>query len=119
MKILTIIPYYFVWHYTVAIHNFIRIWSDFAWFIFNYFSIGFFAKSLFLPIGKIADKKVSVVSIFFLRCVGFFVRLIVIIISLFFIILLFFVGGALFFLWLFLPFVIGFLFFSGLTALIK
>ncbi|HMO79010.1 MAG TPA: hypothetical protein PJ997_02150 [Candidatus Paceibacterota bacterium] len=117
MKFLLLIPYYVVWHYTLAISNIILILNNFIWFAYDFFSVEIFLKKFFHPIGYVKIIKIkksnNLLRIFF----GFFVKTFVLIIALFVISIMFFIGTIFFLTWLILPILIPFILISGLIAL--
>lgn len=44
-----LVPIYFLWHYTVAIKNLLRVWRNFILFFYHFFSIGLLLSSLLAP----------------------------------------------------------------------
>lgn len=126
MKFFNLIPYYFTWHYTKAINNFVNIWTNYLWFTLNYFSIKTLFLSLFLPYRKLTednyykktDEEHKVVTIMMI-IVGVFLRLGVLLVGFFSLILNIFIGVVMFFVWILLPIISTALIVTGVIALIK
>lgn len=127
MNPITILNGYFLWHYTSAFTDFLRVWGNFLWFVQHFFSIPSLFKTLFSPWKRLHEEyQKGLNSDFFgtlvvnaiMRIIGVIVRLIFIIIGTIFLIVVF-LGGLLFFLfWIIMPFAIVTLFITGLGILI-
>jgi len=129
MKILSLIPYYFAWHYTQAILNFFSIWANFIRFATTHFSFVILLKTLFMPYKRLTEKyrgglnleqlfETLVIS-FVMRIVGFIIRTLIILIGLIVLLIVLFSGTVLFLIWLILPFLLIFLFVVGILAVFK
>lgn len=115
MSSLLHIPFsYLLWHYTVAWSDLVRLYRNFSWFLWNFFSIRILFGTLFSPWRRLhegARKDIggllgSVIINLILRGIGFVARSATILTGLIALILL-----ALFFLvflvaWPFLPFLV-------------
>jgi hypothetical protein len=128
MKLFSLVPYYFVWHYTLAIKNLFGICGNFIWFLYNFFSFKVLLQTLFSPYKRLTERynggldieqllEVIVINIL-MRLVGFIARSIVLIIGFVVFILALLLIGVGIFVWLLLPFILLFMFFSGLIALV-
>jgi len=129
MNLLLIIPYYLSWHYTNGILGLFSIFKNLIWFLWNFYSIEIFFKTLFSPFKRLDVKTKNtkafdiesffsaLVTSFIMRLVGFFFRIAVILFGLLSILILIIGAIILFFIWLFLPFIIVFIFFVSLKAL--
>jgi hypothetical protein len=124
MKFFKLIPYYFSWHYTYALADFISAWNNYLWFVSNYFSIGFLIRNLLKPFRQLSENKtldkvnselkiVTFLMIFF----GLLIRIATITAGIFawFIVLL--TGLISFFAWLILPFLMIIMFLVSFGAL--
>ncbi len=118
----------FVWVYFVAPLQFIKIWSDFIWFIYHFFSIRILVTTLFSKwqrIGEVRTKRgfEELFSVFvinsLMRIVGFIVRSIVIIAGLITLLLAVLLGIILFILWFILFPLIVITFATGVRFLIS
>lgn len=120
---------YIFWHYTFAISDFFRIWMNFFWFVFNYFSIGLLFRTLFSPWRRMTEKKSRGFNLAewgevlfvnaMMRIVGFLMRSILIVVGLVALFIVFVFGLIAFFLWLFAPIAVIILFFWGIKFLLK
>lgn len=128
MNYLWLIPYYVSWHYTYAIVELVNNFKNFIWFIWNFFSIPLLFRTLFRPFQRIKERyklndgpKVVLESItvnIISRVVGFVIRSFMIVAGVSASIAIFILGVLVFILWLFLPLILGFIFISGLRAII-
>lgn len=126
MKFLSLIPYYFSWHYTDALINLFNLWGNLTWFIYNYFSFEALVKTFFLPLRRSGEKYLfrpkiekvlnSKMILPILILFGMVARGSVIIAGLFVLSLVFFLGTIFFIVWFILPILITFLFVAGLIA---
>jgi hypothetical protein len=126
MKFFMLIPYYITWHYTFALGEFISAFSNFLWFLSNYFSISTLFRSLFKPIRKWNEKRLTDFSKKEIKIVTFInsifstvIRITVIIGGVCAWILSIILGLFLFFLWLILPIVILVALIASIIVLIK
>lgn len=130
MRTFLIAPYYISWHYTTAIISYFKIWSNFLWFVNDFFSIQILIRTLFAPWQRIRENYnagsldvqgffESLVANILMRIVGAIVRLITIIIGIIFLLIVFTAGLLGFFIWLLLPFLILFVFIFSLISLYK
>ena len=128
MAIGIILKNLFVWTYFIAPMQFLRIWSDFIWFLYNFFSIRLLTTTLFSKwrrIGEVQRKRgfEELFSAFvinsLMRIVGFIVRSIVIIAGLVMIILTTILGAIVFIAWFFLPVFIIATFAAGVHFLVS
>lgn len=121
------IPYYISWHYGRALTDIFRIWTNFLWFIYHFFSIPFLLSTLFSPWRRLhetykggldfAELGTTIVINILMRIVGAVARLAIILFGLG-ILLSFFVLGILFFiLWVLMPLIIVTLFTTGVRYL--
>lgn len=117
----------FVWMYFIAPLQFLKIWSNFVWFLYNFFSIRLLAGTLFSKWRRIGEtqRKRGFEELFsafvinsLMRIVGFIVRTFVIIAGLATISLSILLGVILFISWFFLPLLIIIMFATGIRFLI-
>ena len=119
---------YFFWHYGRAFWEMFGIFGNFAWFFYNFFSVGILTRTLISPIWRLEEKYKkgfdpqalfeSLVVNLISRIVGFLLRIVLIIsgiISEFLLIGIFLITFAA---WIILPVLIPILFIGGLTLLI-
>ena len=128
MSFFIVLPYYVKWHYGQAISDLLRIWHNFMSFIFRFFSIKDLTTHLFSPWQRMQEGYAKGSSLedmasakfvnLMMRIVGFFVRILFIFLGLIFLILCFSLGIVTLFAWIFLPFIIIFSVFQGITFLI-
>lgn len=127
MNTFTLIPYYFSWHYTSAIKNLFKIWRNFIWFVYNFFSISILTRTLFSPFKRLKENYgggldiekwfESVVVTTIMRVVGFCIRFVVITFGLFFVFLMATVGLLLIMIWFLVPFILVTMFVGGLISI--
>jgi len=89
MKIVPFFAYYVWWHYTLAYRNLWGIYTNYFWFIYNFFSIPLLFRTMFYPWKKMGEdykKGFDVKSFFstfiintFMRLVGVLIRFITIV----------------------------------------
>ncbi len=126
MHVFLALPYYLSWHYTEALVDMRRIWTNFFVFIFNFFSISLLLQTLFSPwhkvqesYGKIEDLFGNIIINTMMRLVGAIVRLIFIVMGVFSLITCAVVGLAAVVFWLVLPFILIYTFLQGINLLTK
>ena len=105
--------YYFRWHYGRAFSDIVRIWTNFIWFIWNFFSIGLLLRTFFSPFKRMDEERKkglyvqniidTVIVNTLMRIVGALFRMVVIFFGLIALVAVL-VGGVLFFaVWLVFP----------------
>ena len=124
MRFWQVIGYYLIWHYGPALLDIWRIYKNFIWFLYHFFSIPLLLKTLFSPLERLHEKynKNLDISDFFatlvvnslMRFVGATLRLFVILVGVVSITLSVFGGFLFLFFWFFLPAFIPILFFWGI-----
>lgn len=108
-----LLPRYLAWHYSVGMTDFLRIWGNFFWFFFNFFSIALLLRTLFTPFQRLDEKyapglqpgkwaETLTVNIL-MRFVGAALRLFLVAIGIVAIITTAIVGALLFLTWVFAP----------------
>jgi len=114
MGFATLLPVYFLWHYTTALRDLIGLWGNFLWFVLNFFSVGLLARTLFSPWRRLKEYKRSrgldlgealgnaAVNLI-MRLVGVFVRAATIIAGLVVGVFVLASGVVAFFVWLAMP----------------
>lgn len=128
MKIATLVPYYFVWHYTLALKNLIKIWGNFVWFVYNYFSFKVLLRTLFSPYKRLTERyhggldieqlMESIVVNALMRLIGFSIRIVVLLIGAIGVVLTFVAGTIFLAIWFLLPFVLLFMFIAGIVSVV-
>lgn len=127
MKYLLIFPYYLSWHYSKGIAEVAIALKNFVLFVPEFFSIGTLLKTLFSPFQRLKEHYsggLKISEFFEVITVNILMRLVGLVIRSFFITLgvLCFIGALilaiiLFFVWLVIPLVLAFFFFSSIIAL--
>jgi len=129
MNFLSIIPYYFLWHYSQGLLDYFKVWKNLVWFLWNFFSIKILVKTFFTPFQRLKETysggldlerfATSILITTLMRLVGMIIRSAIIIFGLISL-LIFIIGGLLgIVVWLFLPLIILWLMFISVIALIK
>jgi hypothetical protein len=128
MKFFSLVPYYFTWHYTLAIKNLFHICLNFIWFIWNFFSFKILLKTLFTPYKRLTEHYnggldierflETIVVNLLMRIVGFIARSVVLILGLISLVIVSISSVFVLFIWLLLPFILLFFFVSGLIAIV-
>ncbi|MCK5060047.1 MAG: hypothetical protein KAR00_02805 [Candidatus Pacebacteria bacterium] len=123
----TFIPHYLVWHYTRAIKDFFKVFRNFIWFFYHFFSIPVLARTLFSPFRRMGEqyKEGLDIEAFFetfvvntlMRIVGVVARIFVIGAGIVTIVLAVVLGIALFGVWILLPAFVPTLFLMGITGI--
>lgn len=116
------------WYYSTALRNLFKIWRDFVWFFYHFFSIGVLFRTLFSPWRRLDEgyKKGLELEAWFetfivnslMRVVGAMMRMLFIIIGLVALILITISIVPLILAWIIFPFVLLALFIIGLRFLI-
>lgn len=130
MSILRLIGNYFLWHYGYAFIGMFRIWSNFFWFFYHFFSIPVLIRTLFSPWKKMREEResagFSIQGIFsilvvntIMRIIGFLFRVVLIAIGIISIIFVFFAGVIVFIVWILAPVLMLLSFVSGIIFLFK
>ena len=121
MNLAAFFPQYFLWHYTVALADFVRAVSNFFWFLWSFFSIELLVRSFFVPWKRLGEAQGSFVGRAIvgaaMRAIGIVARL-----ALFALFALSFASALCaaaiaLALWLVLPILIIFLLFIGIRSL--
>lgn len=109
--------YYFRWHYSRGLRDYMRNWTNFIWFFWHFFSIGLLAKTFFAPLNRIHEQSERAgihVEEFFqnalvnliMRLVGMLIRFLFIVLGFLSIAATLLLGGFFFFVWLCMPLVL-------------
>ncbi len=117
---------YLFWHYTIAWMDLLRLYKNFSWFLWNFFSIRILWETLFSPWHRIlehAEKELggllgSIILNLMLRLIGFFVRASTILFGLFALVLFSIAFLVFFALWPFLPLLIVGCILNGVAGLV-
>ena len=123
MNIALILPSYFLWHYTTALVDIMRISGNFLWFLNNLFSISLLFRTLLSPWKRIHEEKRPGLHIeedaerfilnMVMRGVGIVVRIFFIIVGLIACLVVLILEVLAIVLWLLLPGILVFLVFSA------
>ena len=128
MKLIGVLSYYISWHYTLALGSIYNIWTNFMWFVLNFFSMPVLLKTLFAPWWRIheeyqkgagigeyfGDKVVNLI----MRIVGFCIRIVTIVIGLLALLITFLAGIAFYVVWLLMPLILLFIIGYGIKRII-
>lgn len=97
---------YIRWHYGAAFQDITRIWLNYLWFLFHFFSIKLLLKTFFQPFRRVQEEKQKTFNLqdiaetlainMMMRFVGMVLRTVILAIGLG-VILFFFLGGILFY----------------------
>ena len=125
MLFLSLAQDYLLWHYSRAFFELFHLWSNFIWFIINFFSLPQLVRSWLSPWRRITEERGEKWNLedlagyliigFVSRLVGFVIRTGVIVVGLTSLILVILIGVLVFSLWLILPLLIIGLIITGLT----
>jgi len=122
MSFLSFLLQYFVWHYGMALLDFLRVASNFYWCIWNYFSIELLARSFFVPWKRLNEAHsgflARAIVILVMRLIGILARLSVFAAATISFILLTISSVIAFVLWIVLPFVVVLLVIVGIRSLL-
>jgi len=121
---------YFVWHYGEGLRDFFRVFGNFLWAVYNFFSIPLLLRTFFMPWRRLQEEKKqqgfhaeeffgNIIVNIIMRLVGMLVRLVTLIIGAAIIIIIFCASIVSLVVWLTLPLVVAVLFVFGLTLIIN
>ena len=124
-----ILPAYFAWHYGEALSDIIRLWTNYIWFFYNFFSLPVLVKTLFAPWQRIQEGKrragfhvediaEAFVTNLVMRFVGFLIRVIFIVIGTAVVLFVSWIGVLIIILWTVLPAVAVASFIFGISKVI-
>ncbi len=129
MKTVMISLWYIKWHYGKAIYSLSKVWKNFLFFVYGFFSIKLLFKNFFDPWKKMSDnypKSFNLKKYFYtlttnliVRIMGMIMRTILILVGLISCLLLIIFYPVVIISWLLLPFIIICLISSGLWLIIK
>lgn len=125
MAFFQLIPLYLFWHYTRAWLDIARLYSNFAWFLYHFFSIRILLGTLFSPWKRLhegrREAEAGILGAFLInsiaRVVGALIRFVTVSAG---VISLIFLTAAFVFvllLWLFMPLAVLFLFAGGIAEI--
>jgi hypothetical protein len=128
MKFISLVPYYFVWHYTLAIKNVLDICANFIWFTWNFFSFKILILTLFSPYKRLTERynggldleqlMEALVINTLMRFIGFIARTFVLITGLVAMVLVLLFASLAILIWLALPFVLILFFVAGSISIV-
>lgn len=128
MEASILFSHYLIWHYSIGLADLFRVYGNFLWFIWNFFSIPLLLKTLIAPWKRMSeDKKKAglhpeeffgnlLVNIL-MRFIGMIMRLIIIIVGLIMFLVVLTLGIIAILIWTLLPLVIPFLMVLGLKLI--
>ncbi len=129
MSFLAILPSYIFWHYTAAFGDIVRVWTNFLWFFYNFFSIPLLLKTFFAPWKRIQEGKgegfnleniaEAVVTNTIMRVVGAVVRFVMLLFGSFSVLIVFWLGATFFLVWALWPLLIVASLFNGIAAVLS
>lgn len=128
MRIVQVLWFYILWHYTKSWTDVFRVISNYLWFVSNYFSISLLSRTLFAPWHRLSisggkgqeDGFFSAVILnTVMRLVGFLIRSITIVIGVLVLAISAGIAGIFLVAWIFFPAIIFFLFFGGIGTFLK
>lgn len=116
---------YFYWHYTRALSDFFRVWGNFFWFFWHFFSIGLLLGTLFSPLQRLDEQykkglypeqwfETFVVNSL-MRLTGAVVRLVLIVIGIVALLATAVFGVCFFIAWLLVPVLLAATFIGGIA----
>lgn len=104
---------YIAWHYGRAYTDMFRVWLNFLWFVFNFFSIFTLLSTLFAPWKRMDEAYPKGLDIFgwlstfivnmLMRFVGLVTRTIIVLVGMIFATIVFLGGMAVFMVWTVMP----------------
>lgn len=113
MNLIGFMPYYAVWHYSGALADIYRIWRNYLWFFYHFFSIPVLLKTLFVPWRRLQEEYkggfnlesffATIIVNIMMRFVGALVRLVFIIVGSIILAGVFFAGLAFMLVWITVP----------------
>jgi len=128
MGSISILPAYVSWHYSEALADIVRIWTNFIWFFYHFFSIPLLFKTLFVPLHRVRGERTTrgfnfeevagnfVVNIM-MRGIGFILRTILILAGALFMVIVFWLGLIALTVWILMPIVLAALIFFGFSLI--
>ena len=129
MSYFFIIPSYLIWHYSEALKDITRVWTNFLWFISNFFSLPLLFKTFFAPWKRIEEKRPRgfsleiiaevVIANTLMRFVGAVIRFGVVVVGIVAILFVFWFGIFFFVLWLLLPVLAPLSFIYGVANIVS
>ena len=128
MAFISLLPSYIAWHYGEALRDGLRVWTNFLWFLSNFFSLSLLSRTLFAPWKRIQESrgKLSLENIAemlvtntIMRLVGALLRSVIIIIGGLAVLVTFWIGILFYIVWLLLPALLFVSLFYGVSLIIK
>lgn len=128
MTLVALVPTYFVWHYTRALADLVRLWTNFLWFAYHFFSVPLLARTLFAPWRRLGETRSRIFSLedwggalvvnTMMRLVGALIRSVIIVTGLAALVLVVAAGVCSLVIWVLLPAGLLVLFIVGVKAII-
>jgi len=119
---------YIMWHYTRGIQEYLNVWTNVVWFLYNFFSIPLLARTLIAPWRRLDEHKrvgLNLEALFekilingVVRVIGIFLRTFVILSGFMAILLALILGFVFFVVWVLMPVAVPALVIGGLWLII-
>jgi hypothetical protein len=120
---------YVLWHYSRGIVDLLRVWSNFLWFFYHFFSIPLLLRTLFSPFQRLDEsyKKGLDLEAFFttlgvniiMRIIGAMIRLFMIALGVLALLTTLAIGAFFFVAWILSPLVVAALFSAGTAFMLS
>jgi len=128
MAFLSVLPSYILWHYSRAFLSIFKIWTNFQWFIFHFFSIPTLFRTLLSPWKRLTEERGGkpldfenivgpIIVNTLMRLIGAIVRLTFIVIGLLSYLIVLTLGVVFIFAWIFAPLIIFYFITNGLLLI--
>ncbi len=129
MDIPLVLTHYFIWHYTRAFADLVRIWQNIVWFVVHFFSLPVLFRTFFRPFRRMGEQGpahfdpagwiAARITNTILRIVGMLVRSLVIFVGVVALALVLAAGPVAIAFWFVSPFFAIFLFSVGALLIIR
>ena len=129
MELVSLFLDYIIWHYTRGLWDLLNISTNFLWFTWNYFSIRQLIRTFLTPwhrLGEISARRWDLFDVFSsfvitnaMRAAGILVRGITIVFGILALIAVLVFELVFLFIWIAMPVIITFVFYLGVSLLLK